>query len=383
MASRTTLRKTAPPPAPVLFFENVHAYHRTAALMAALDLDLFTRIAQGAATTAELAAECRTSRRGLRILLDYLTIMGMLRKDARRGEGTYRLTEESAHFLDRRSPGSMAAAMNFLAEPRMKEIARDLAAAVRSGGTLMPDGGTTQREFAGWVEFARGMAPMMETPARFIAEMVAGASGGRSRVPFSGKAPTRSRPTPAGRIRVLDIAAGHGRFGIAIAERNPQAEITALDWPAVLEVAKENARAAGVLARYSTLAGSAFEVDFGGPYDVVLLTNFLHHFDRAVNTRLLRKVQTALKPEGRAVILEFVPHEDRVSPPPAASFALVMLLGTPAGDAYTFRELEGMLREAGFARARHHSIPGSPQTVVVGEKQSSAAARQSPAKPKK
>ena len=83
----------------------------------------------------------------------------------------------------------------------------------------------------------------------------------------------------AGPVRVLDIAAGHGLFGIEVAKQNPQAASSALDWAPVLEVAKANARKAGVGDRYQTLPGSAFDVDYGGPYDIVLLTNFLHHFD--------------------------------------------------------------------------------------------------------
>ena len=78
-------------------------------------------------------------------------------------------------------------------------------------------------------------------------------------------------------MRVLDIAAGHGLFGIEIAKANPKAEIVALDWENVLTVAKENAAAAGVSDRYQTIVGSAFDVDRN--YDLGLLTNFLHHFD--------------------------------------------------------------------------------------------------------
>ena len=54
---------------------------------------------------------------------------------------------------------------------------------------------------------------------------------------------------------------------------------------------------------------------------------------------------------GRAVTLEFVPNEDRISPPDAAGFSLMMLAATPSGDAYTFSELDRMLRNAGFSRS--------------------------------
>ncbi len=118
--------------------------------------------------------------------------------------------------------------------------------------------------------------------------------------------------------------------------------------------------------RYDGIPGSAFEVDYGGPYDIVLLTNFLHHFDPPTCVRLLKKVRAALKPGARAAALEFVPNEDRVSPPMAAGFSLTMLATTASGDAYTFRELESMYREAGFERISAHPVPTGPQTVVVG-----------------
>jgi 2-polyprenyl-3-methyl-5-hydroxy-6-metoxy-1,4-benzoquinol methylase len=113
------------------------------------------------------------------------------------------------------------------------------------------------------------------------------------------------------------------------------------------------------------LPGSAFEVAFGGPYDVVLLTNFLHHFDPETCVGLLKKVHAALKPRGLAVTLEFVPNEDRVSPPVPAAFSLTMLASTVSGDAYTFRELSEMLRKAGFGEATAHAIPMSPHTLVT------------------
>jgi ubiquinone/menaquinone biosynthesis C-methylase UbiE len=167
-------------------------------------------------------------------------------------------------------------------------------------------------------------------------------------------------------MKVLDIAAGHGLFGIEIAKQNPEAQIVALDWANVLEVAYANACKAGVEQRFERLPGSAFDVDYGGPYDAVLLTNFLHHFDVPTCVGLLKKVRAALKPGGVSATLEFVPNEDRVSPPMAAGFSLTMLISTPAGDAYTFSELKAMHEEAGFSQLKAHPVPRSPHTVVTG-----------------
>ncbi len=336
----------APPPTPTAFIDAVLGYQRTAAIRAAVEIGLFEAIGPVGADAETLAGRVGASPRGVRILCDYLTVIGFLVKDGAR----YQLTPDSAAFLNRRSPSYMGGAVEFLLSPLLAAGFKETAAAVRKGGTAVNDeGGTVAPDNPIWVQFARGMAGMQGMPAQLIAQLV--------------------DPEPARPLRVLDIAAGHGRFGIAFAAHNPQTEVTALDWAAVLEVAKENAARFGVADRFRTIAGSAFDVDFGGPYDVILLTNFLHHFDPPTNETLLRKVHAALADDGRAVTLEFVPNDDRVTPPPAAMFSLVMLVGTPAGDAYTYAELERMCRNAGFPRTEFHPLPPTPQSLVISFKQ--------------
>jgi precorrin-6B methylase 2 len=331
-------------PSPILFFETINAYQRSAAVKAAVELEVFTAIGEGNQTPPTLAERCRASERGLRILCDYLTVLGFLRKD----DGVYSLTQDSAVFLDKRSPGYMGDAIGFLLSPMLTKGFETLTDAVRKGGTALPEEGTLAPEHPVWVEFARAMAPMMTMPAQMMTQKM-GLEPGR-------------------KIRVLDIAAGHGMYGISVARANPDAEVVAVDWPNVLEVAKENAQKAGVSDRHSTIPGSAFDVDFGGPYDVALLTNFLHHFDAETCVKLLQKVHAALAPGGRAVTVEFVPNEDRVSPPPSAMFSLVMLGGTPGGDAYTFKEFEEMFRQAGFARSELHQLDPTPQQMIISYK---------------
>jgi predicted nicotinamide N-methyase len=326
-------------PSPELIFDTLNAYQRTAALRGAIELDLFTAIGEGAATVADLAGKLKVSERGARVLCDYLVVIGLLTKQGAR----YGLTPDSAIFLDRRSPACIDSAVNFLNSPEMTNYFRDIAAVVRKGGAVLNAEGTTAPEDPVWIEFARAMAPVMAIAAEFIADVVG---------PVSGK--------------VLDIAAGHGLFGIAIAKRNPNARIVALDWPAVVEVAAENAQKARVADRHTTIPGSAFDADYGSGYDIVLLTNFLHHFDPPTCEKLLRKVHAALKPGGKAVTLEFVPNEDRVSPPGAAAFSLMMLGSTASGDAYTFSEFDRMFRNAGFSSSQAHSMPG-PEKVIVSQ----------------
>jgi hypothetical protein len=153
-------------------------------------------------------------------------------------------------------------------------------------------------------------------------------------------------------------------FGLFVARANPAATIYGTDWAAVLDVALENARAFGLADRYHTIPGSAFDVDFGTGYDLVLVPNFLHHFDVPTNTSLLGKIRRAMTPGGTIAIVEFVPNEDRVSPPIPASFSLQMLGGTESGDAYTLSELTTMLTGAGFTDVKGEPLQPTPQTLV-------------------
>ncbi|MGE3888671.1 MAG: methyltransferase [Vicinamibacterales bacterium] len=333
-------------PTPARIFQTVNAFQASQALKGALDLGLFTALGAESATAASLAGQIGATEKGTRVLCDFLVILGFLEKN----RDAYRSAPDAALFLDERSPAYFGSVGQFMLAPEVVAAYSDIAATVRKGGTLLPGQGTVEPGNPIWVGFARSMVPLMMPSATFIADLV-----------------TRDYPSDTP-LKVLDIAAGHGMFGISIAARHPGAEIHALDWDHVLDVAAENAEKAGVIDRHTRIPGNAFDHPFGEGYDVVLLTNFLHHFDRPACTDLLRKVHSALKDGGRAITLEFVPNEDRVSPPDQAGFAMIMLATTASGDAYTFAELEGMAAEAGFRQSELHRLAVAPQSVVVSTK---------------
>jgi len=270
--------------------------------------------------------------------------MGFLRKK----RGRYGLTVDSAMLLDRRSPGYLADAIEFFLSPMLTDGFRDVTAVVRKGGTLLPEAGTIAPDHHVWVNFARAMAPMSAVPAKKMARLV--------------------DKRPAQKLKVLDLAASHGMYGIEIARRNKRAEVIAIDWECVLAVAKENALKAGIDNRYSTIAGSAFEVDYGSDYDLILLTNFLHHFDMTTCERLLKKVHAALAPHGRAVTVDFVPDAGRVSPPGPAAFCMTMLGTTPHGDAYTYDEFKRVFGNAGFVRSELRPLVSNFQQMIISYK---------------
>ena len=330
-------------PSPKLFFETVNAYHRTAAISAAIELDIFTSVGDNGGTAAEVAKRGGASERGTRILCDYLTLLGFLTKSGDR----YALTPDSAMFLNRKSPAYTGGIIKFLRTGELTRSFDKLADAVRKGGTAETELGTTAADHPVWLEFARAMAPIVIPGSQALAEMIK---------------LDDSRP-----VKILDIAASHGLWGIAFAKKYPRASVVALDWKSVLEVTRENAARAGVGDRFSTIAGSAFEVDLGSDYDLVLIPNFLHHFNMKECVQFLQRVNGALRAGGKVGIAEFVPNPDRVSPPESAGFSLIMLATTPEGDAYTFPEYEKMLDEAGFTNAEAHPLPPI-STAIIAQK---------------
>lgn len=327
------------PPSPELFFNTLSAFQRTAALKAAIDLELFTIMADGAATASEIAKSCNAAERGIRILCDYLTILGFLEKSGDR----YSPTPDTVVFLTRQSPAYAGGMAEFMVSEHLTSAFERLTKAVRTGGTV--DQGSVAPEHPMWETFAESMGGMMRTAAAGLAELVTLDS---------------DRPT-----KVLDVSASHGVWGLAFAQKNPRTHLVALDWAPVLEIARRNATEAGIADRHSTIAGDALNVDLGTDYDVILVPNFLHHFNPADCVGFLRRCHAALVPGGRVVIVEFVPDPDRVTPPPAAAFSLVMLATTPEGDAYTFDELAAMLTEAGFEKPSMHVLPASVNVALV------------------
>jgi len=329
-------------PNPGIIFDTLNAFQQTGALTAAIELNLFTALGDQTLDASAIATACQTDPRGVRILCDYLAVLGFLEKV----NDTYRATPTSAAFLNQDSPQYMGSVARFVASAEIMDLFRDVSGAVRKGGTLLPDGGSTKVDFEMWVEFAKSMGPMMVPAAKFIAGWI------------SENMPERS-------IRVLDLAAGHGRFGIEVATMLPMAQIVAQDSAAVLAIAEENACQAGVRERFSMLPGDALSIECYDEFDCILITNYLHHYDLATCESLLKKLRGCLRPDGVVLTLDFVPDENRISPPTPVMFALTMLMTTDSGDAYTFSEYQRMFESAGFPSNEQVDVPQSPSHLII------------------
>lgn len=323
-------------------FDAALAYQKTAALVAAVKLDVFTVIGTEMMTAESIALRIGASTRGLRILCDYLTVLGLLRKQ----KLSYGLTHAARMFLDGSSPHAMGSIVDFLAAPEMLAfLLDDPASYIRRGGS---DGlANVTSDHPLWGRFAQAMAPLAAVTAKRVAAYVA------------------TLPEPP--YAVLDVAAGHGLFGIEVAKMFPDALVTAIDWAEILAFVQVNANEAGVDNRFRMVPGNACDLEWGRNFDLIILANFLHLFDRKTCTSLLRKVKSSLAAGGRALAIDFVPNEDRVSPQLPVMFAFWMLAVTPGGDAYTTNDLDEMARDAGFRGATNRPLPPTLETLIIFE----------------
>jgi hypothetical protein len=329
-------------PNPGLVWDTLNAHQRTAALRAAVELNVFGALSAGHKTAAAIAQHCGVPERGIRILCDSLTISGLIAKS----EDGYTHTPTSAVFLAPDSPASMAPTVPFILSAKILRASELLTETIRRGHTALEEP-LAGEEVTEWVTFAQSMHPMMGPAAGFMAEVAS------------------QQGPPA---KVLDVAASHGLFGMAFARRNAATKVVAQDFPSVLDVTRAKVTAAGLDSQYEYLPGSAFTIDLGTGYDVILVTNLYHHFDMPTCEVLMRRFHAALNEGGKMLILEMVPNEDRISPPAPASFAMMMLCNTPAGDAFTLAEYQQMLTASGFSGIEKLDVPQSPQQLVVAVK---------------
>jgi len=169
-------------------------------------------------------------------------------------------------------------------------------------------------------------------------------------------------------MRVVDVACGSGVWGIAIAQADPEARITAQDYPGVFAVTRECVAREGVEAQYEYLPGDLKAVNFGASrYDLAILGNIVHSEGERPSRDLLRRMAKALKPGGRIAIVDMIPNDERTGPPFPVMFALNMLVHTAEGDTYTLAEYRTWLEEAGFTRVETADI-GSHSPLIVATK---------------
>ena len=290
-------------------------------------------------TIAELAAASGASERGLTAIANALVGFQLLAHDGQR----YALTPESGAFLVSGKPGSLARFFSHVSTMLIPNWLH-LTDTTRTGkpGLAVNDKAKGAAFFADFVE---SLFPLSYPAARMLGEHL-------------------GLPKAATPVSALDLAAGSGVWGIALAQLSPEVTVTAVDWPDVLEITKKVAKRHGVGDRLKTSAGDLLAADFGKGHQVATLGHILHSEGRERSRKLLKKTFEALAPGGTIAIMEFLPNEERTGPPDALIFAVNMLAMTETGDTYPFGEISGWLKEAGFVNPRLLEVPAVSPLVL-------------------
>jgi ubiquinone/menaquinone biosynthesis C-methylase UbiE len=311
-------------------------------LTTALQLRVFSLIAAGQATAQEIAQAATASERGMRMLLDALVGFQLLGKTG----GRYELTPLAAQYLVREEPDYIGGMME---GERMFEAWSHLTEVVRTG---RPPHRIEAQEVAEqfFPILVRSLHVANREPSRRAARALGAGTSHQG-------------------MKVVDVACGSGIWGIAIAEADAQARVTAQDFPGMFETTREYLKRHGVEDRYDFLPGDLKEVDFGEDrFDLALLGNIVHSEGERSSRDLFKRLRRALKPSGRIVIIDMLPNDERTGPPFALLFALNMLINTEEGGTYTMEEYTGWLNDAGFARVETADI-GSHSPLIIGHKE--------------
>jgi ubiquinone/menaquinone biosynthesis C-methylase UbiE len=312
-------------------------------LEAALQHHVFDVLEAGPKTVQEVHETTGASVRGLTAIMNVLVGLDLLSKDK---QDRYSLTPESAAFLVSTSRSFFGGMIRHLSEDLIpKSLGLSEVVATGKPGRAVNEN-TSGAEF--FEKFVADIFPMSYPAAQTLAQNLNLNGGGQP-------------------VRVLDLAAGSGVWGIALAQSSDRVRVSAVDWPEVIPVTRKIAAKFGVSERFSFIEGDLAQVDFGSNYAVATLGHILHSEGEQRARSLLAKTFRALAPGGTIAIAEFLVNADRTGPLNGLIFAVNMLVNTENGNTYSFEEISGWLREAGFTNSRTLDGPG-PSPLILATK---------------
>jgi ubiquinone/menaquinone biosynthesis C-methylase UbiE len=328
---------------PERLMELSFAYAPPLIISAGVSNKVFDSLEGDAKTAEEVAEETGASARALGILMNALVGLGLLKKDR---QGKYSLTPESAAFLLSKKPGTHAGFFGTIAPQLISRWLR-LSDIVREGRPAVAVNQETEgTEF--FSQLVENIIPMSYPPAQKLGDHLKLAKAKNE-------------------IRVLDLGAGSGIWGIALAQKSALVRVTAVDWAGMIPTTKRITQKFGVGDRFNYVEGDMLEANFGSGYDIATLGHILHSEGEDRSRQLLRKIFRALKSAGTIAIAEWLVNDDRTKPLPSLMFAVQMLVNTEKGDAFSFNEIKNWLEEAGFKKVRKLEAPG-PSPLVLATK---------------
>jgi ubiquinone/menaquinone biosynthesis C-methylase UbiE len=338
MAKKTRQKKQI---TPERLMELSFAYAPPLIISAAAGNKVFDALENSAKTAEEVAKKTGASPRALKILMNALVGLDLLKKDRR---GRYSLTPESAAFLISEKPGTHAGFFGTIAPQLISKWLR-LTDIVREGRPAVAVNQETEgTEF--FSQLVENIIPMSYPAAQKLGDHLKIAK-------------TKNE------IRVLDLAAGSGIWGIALAQKSSRVHVSAVDWAGMIPTTKQITEKYGVRDRFNFIEGDLLEASFGTDYDVAILGHILHSEGEKRSRELLKKTFRALKSGGVIAIAEWLVNDQRTEPLHALMFAVQMLVNTEKGDTFSFNEIKSWLQDAGFKKVRRLEAPGPSPLVLA------------------
>ncbi len=312
-------------------------------LEAAIRHHVFDVLDNGVMSVTEVAHATGASERGLTAVMNALVGLEFLAKDK---QGRYSLTPESATFLVSTKPSFMGGLIRHGSGqviPKWLHL-NEVVATGRPAATVNQQGEGT--DF--FHEFVNDIFPLSYPAAQALGQYFDCNVEGRM-------------------VRVLDLAAGSGVWGIALAQCSDAVHVTAVDWAGVIPVTRKTVTKFGLTERFSFVQGDLLDAEFGSEYDIAILGHILHSEGETRSRQLLAKTFKALSSGGTIAIAEFLVNPDRTGPVHALFFAVNMLVHTDTGNTYSFEEISAWLTEVGFVKPRTLDAPG-PSPLILATK---------------
>jgi len=319
------------------------AYAPPLIISAAVNNKVFDALESGAKTVEQVKKETGASARGLRAIMDALVGLELLKKDR---QLRYSLAPESHAFLISEKPGTLAGFFGSILPVMISRWLR-LTDVVRDGRPAVAVNQETEgTEF--FSQLVETIIPMSYAAAQKLADHLKIAKAKEQ-------------------VRVIDLAAGSGIWGIAVARKSPRVRVTAVDWAGMIPTTKRITEKFGVRDRFDFIEGDLSEVNFGSDYNIATLGHILHSEGEERSQQLLKKAFRSLKSGGTIAIAEWLVNDDRTKPLPSLMFSVQMLVNTEKGDTFSFNEVKKWLEDAGFKRVRKLEAPG-PSPLILATK---------------
>ncbi len=294
----------------------------TIALNTAVYYDLFTHISNGKSSPRDLARITKCSANAIERLLNVLVGLELLTKTGK----TYALEAEADAFLVRSRPVYLGDMVGHGVD--LLNGWKNLPQSIESGkSSFQVDDQKTGEEF-----FSHLVKALF--PANFVVSCAAASIFKKKKKNIES---------------VLDVAAGSAAWSLGFAQQYPESKVTALDFPKVLDVARQYTSQLGVDSQYDYLAGDLNTISFGkNCYDLVILGHICHSEGERRSRKLIKKSAQALKSGGTLLIAEVLPNEDYTAPLSALLFSLNMLVFTSEGDVFPVSQYKQWTEDVGL-----------------------------------